>query len=277
MPEREEGVERPQTAVDLHFERSAGYWSDVYGGGRVESAVYRERRDRALATVQRLALPAGAAVLELGCGAGELATRLALSGYDVTATDTVDAMLEQTRRRAESDGARLAVAHADAHQLPFADESFHVVVGLGVLPWLHSPPRALLEIRRVTRPGGHVLLSADGSRRLNELFDPWLSWTLRPVRSRLRERLEARAGRPQPVSYRRHRAGEVTELLRGAGLEPLSAEAIGFGPFTVYRRPLLPEPAGLRVNTTLQAWADRGMPLLRGGAVHHLLLARRPG
>ena len=265
-----------QETVDQHFDRNAGYWSDVYAADRIEALVYQERRDRAFRAIKDLDAPAGASILELGSGAGEFAVMLARTGYAVTATDTADAMLALTADRAAAEGVEVVVQRADSHQLPFADESFEVVVALGVLPWLHSPQLAVGEITRVLRPGGFALLSVDNARRLNELFDPWLSWLLAPPRRALRRRLEAR-GRPSGTTSRRHSRGAVEGMLAGAGLAVVWTQTIGFGPFTFHRRPILPHSLGLAVNRRLQTWADRGAPLLGETGVHHLVLAEKAG
>jgi ubiquinone/menaquinone biosynthesis C-methylase UbiE len=204
---------------------------------------------------------------------------LARAGFAVTATDTADAMLALIADRAAADGVELVVQRADTHGLPFADESFEVVVALGVLPWLHSPQLAVIELARVLRPGGFALLSVDNARRLNELFDPWLSWLLAPPRRALRKRLEAH-GRPSGATSRRHTRGDVEGMLASAGLAVVWTRTIGFGPFTLHRRPILPHKLGLAINRRLQAAADGGAPLLRAAGVHHLVLAhkaREPG
>src|SRR5207253_9290660 len=103
---------------------------------------------------------------------------------DITATDSASAMVETTRRHAAEGGLerRVAATVADAQAMPFADESFALVVALGVIPWLPSPQRALHEMARVLRPGGVLVVNVDNVRRLNHLVDPLLSPVLPPVR-----------------------------------------------------------------------------------------------
>ncbi len=260
-----------QRPVDDLFDRRADFWADVYSAGSVEGIVYRERLDRTLRIVERLALSAGAQVLEVGCGAGDLAVGLAHAGHDVTATDTVEAMLERARQRADGEGISVRLLHADAHSLPFPDASFDLVVALGVIPWLHSPGDAMREVARVLRQGGSAIVSADNAWRLNDLFDPLTGRPFAPARVALRKRLHSGAVvRPQ-----RHRRGEVVALLVDAGLQPEESHAIGFGPFTFLGRPILPNRAGLAVQRRLQAWADRGVPVVRGAAVHQLVFAKK--
>src|SRR3954468_17486428 len=85
-PHRDD-AERGQAAVDAHFTQASGFWDELYHGTDVYSAIHRLRRDIALRWIDELDLPAGARVLELGCGAGFMAVALARRGLRVHATD----------------------------------------------------------------------------------------------------------------------------------------------------------------------------------------------
>lgn len=266
-----------QILVDAHFVGDASYWTDVYSGQRMDAVVYRERRDRTLRLVDSLGLPRGSRILELGCGSGEVSVRLARAGFAVTATDTVGAMLQRTQERAREEGLELETRHTDAHALEYPSASFDVVVALGVIPWLHSPQDALVEIGRVLRTGGFAIVSADNARRLNELFDPGLTWVLAPARTALRRWRKPPAGSGAYRLAERHRPAELDRLLVGAGLEPLIRSSIGFGPVKFLGRTVFPGSFGRALHASLQAGADRGVPGLRTTGVHYLVLARRLG
>jgi hypothetical protein len=60
-----------------------------------------------------------------------------------------------------------------------------------------------------------------------------------------------------------------------AGLTVTRSKAIGFGPFSLFGRHLLPETVAVRVHRRLQALADRGTPVLRSTGAQHIVLARR--
>ena len=94
-------------------------------------------------------------VLEVGCGEGEIADRLRERfGGQVTALDLPDAGL-----RAEWQGRddRVGYLHGDAHKLPFADNSFDLVVAVEVCEHLTDPDAGLAEMARVSRR--HLVLS----------------------------------------------------------------------------------------------------------------------
>ncbi len=117
-------------------------------------------------------------VLEVAVGTG-----LNLEAYprDVTLTgiDWSDAMLDIARSRATEVGRTATLQQADAHELPFDDDSFDTVVctfGLCAIP---DHTRAIAEMTRVLRPGGRLILVdhiastsrvARGIQRFLEIF-----------------------------------------------------------------------------------------------------------
>jgi ubiquinone/menaquinone biosynthesis C-methylase UbiE len=264
--------------VDAHFQATASYWETVYEDATLSGLVYRHRRSLALAWIDSLGLRVGAPILEVGCGASLMSTTLALRGFAVTAMDRVPAMLDSTRRHAVDAGVsdRLATVLGDVHSLEFNDECFALVLALGVLPWLHSPSSALEEMRRVLQPGGYVLASADNRGALTGLFEPLENPLLHPVKEAMKRALEERgrrrraAGRNRPLSQ-----GQLHRVITSVGLEVVGWTTFGFGPFTTFRRRLLPDRLGATLYHRLQASADRGAPGLRSAGAQHLFLARK--
>jgi SAM-dependent methyltransferase len=102
-------------------------------------------------------VPAGSAILDVGCGTGVLAERLLREGYDVTGADPFAAMLEHMRAR----DPRLKTVHAPGQALPFADGTFDLTYCVAVMHHVADPKDVhdtLVEMCRVTKPGGHVLV-----------------------------------------------------------------------------------------------------------------------
>jgi ubiquinone/menaquinone biosynthesis C-methylase UbiE len=102
---------------------------------------------------------AGKDVLDYGCGPGYLAKHLIDEGAkSVVGIDVSDAEIERARERVREQGIedRCTFLAADAHAMEFPDDSFDVIVGDSILHHLELR-RALLEIRRVLRPGGRAV------------------------------------------------------------------------------------------------------------------------
>ena len=101
-------------------------------------------------------------VLDIGTGPGFYATILAARGYDVTAVDVSDGMLEQARRNAGELAERIRFFKMDAQELDFSDNEFDVIVTRNLTWNLPDPVKAYGEWRRVLRDGG-VMLNIDSN------------------------------------------------------------------------------------------------------------------
>lgn len=103
-----------------------------------------------------VAPPSGARWLEVGCGTG-IFTELVLdtcSPETVIATDSAQAQIDHACHQPLAERANFRVA--DAQALPFADSTFDIVVSALAINFIPDRPRALSEMRRVSRPGGLI-------------------------------------------------------------------------------------------------------------------------
>jgi SAM-dependent methyltransferase len=101
-------------------------------------------------------------VLEVGCGGGEFAERVAAAGIEIVAVDQSERMVELTRAR----GVDALVA--DVQSLPFADDSFDVAVASFMLYHVTDIHRGLAELARVART---LIATTNGFDQLKEMWD----------------------------------------------------------------------------------------------------------
>jgi ubiquinone/menaquinone biosynthesis C-methylase UbiE len=108
-----------------------------------------------------LGAPAGARVLDAGCGLGSHAIRLARRGLQVSALDFSPTAVEGARRNAASAGVadRVQVAVGDLLDLPVDTASQAHVICWGVLMHVPEIGRAVGELARVLAPGGRLAIS----------------------------------------------------------------------------------------------------------------------
>jgi ubiquinone/menaquinone biosynthesis C-methylase UbiE len=117
---------------------------------------------------------AGSEILDLACGHGRIANRLAANGANVTGLDATPAFLERARSEATARGVDVEYVHGDMRSLPWGEASFDCVVS-----WFTSfgyfdeddNRRVLAEARRVLRPGGRLLLE---NNNLSGVLGRWL-------------------------------------------------------------------------------------------------------
>lgn len=112
------------------------------------------------ALCEAVGVNAGERVLDVAAGNGNASLAAARRFATVTSTDYVPHLLEQGRRRAEADGLDISFQVADAEALPFADDSFDVVLSTFGTMFAPNQQRTAQELVRVVRPGGRIGLAS---------------------------------------------------------------------------------------------------------------------
>jgi ubiquinone/menaquinone biosynthesis C-methylase UbiE len=270
-----------QELVNKHFNDVAHSWNRLYESSYLAAVIYQKRKNATLEWVDALRLPAGAQVLDVGCGAGVLSVELAQRGFRVYALDTVEAMLNFVRKNAQRAGVSELVTPVagDVHALGFGEGRFDLVVALGVIPWLDSPELAIRQMAHVLRANGHMIVSADNRWRLQDVLNPstspLLSLPRRAIGALLRW-CHALPPREQAI-MKLHSVREFDRMLSAAGMQKVRGTTIGFGPFRFCGISLLPKTAELRLNDRLQGHVDRGVVALSLTGTHYLICATRLG
>jgi SAM-dependent methyltransferase len=108
---------------------------------------------------EALDLRAGQSVLDVAAGNGNVTLAAARRWCRVTSTDYVGALLKRGRIRADAEGWAIDFKEADAEALPFADNSFDVVVSTYGVMFTPDQAKAASEMMRVCRPGGKIGLA----------------------------------------------------------------------------------------------------------------------
>lgn len=115
---------------------------------------YRFDKLRYLPNVVDFAGYPGKQLLEVGCGIGTDLVRFAKGGADVTGVDISETALALAEQNARHSGVTMKLELANGESLPFADESFDVVYGHGVLQYTAAADKMIGECRRVLRREG---------------------------------------------------------------------------------------------------------------------------
>jgi len=95
-------------------------------------------------------------VLDVAAGNGNATLAAARRFAEVVSTDYVGALLDRGRERAEAERLPVTFQEADAEALPFADDSFDIVLSTFGVMFTPNQERAANEMMRVCRPGGKI-------------------------------------------------------------------------------------------------------------------------
>ena len=179
-------------------------------------------------------LPVDGPVLEVGAGPMHLLeAAMTVTGQPGVGVDTSVSRLQfADRKQPRGDSAVPTPVCAEATRLPFRNGSFGLSYARFVLEYLPDPSAAVLEMARVTRPGGHLLLQdLDGQLILHYPVDPDLQGALETFLSKTRGRFDPNVGR------------KLFSYARSAGLIDL---AVQLEPYHLI--------AGAADNPTLALW-----------------------
>ena len=108
---------------------------------------------------RRLGVESGTRLLDVGCGAGQLALIAARAGAQVTGCDIAVNWIEKARARAAAEGLEITFEEGDAESLPYQDAQFDAVVSLIGAMFAPRPERVAAELTRVCRPGGMIAMA----------------------------------------------------------------------------------------------------------------------
>ena len=98
--------------------------------------------------------PKPAKTLEVGCGSATISLLLSKKGYQTTMVDFADNALLVAKRRFQLQNTTGEFVNADAQALPFADNTFDLVMSFGLLEHFENPQKTISEMVRVLKPGG---------------------------------------------------------------------------------------------------------------------------
>ena len=191
--------------------------------------------------VQATAIAPGDRVLDVASGTGNAAIPAAETGASVVASDLCPELLEQGSRLASERGVDLEWREANAHELPFGDDEFDVVMSCIGVMFAPFHQLAAGELVRMCKPGGRIgLISWTPEGHIGQLWAAMKPYARAPGRCAATSAVGAggscrRAAR-RPRHRRRHRATDPSRRPCRRGAEFRDYFKAVYGPtIAVYR------------------------------------------
>jgi ubiquinone/menaquinone biosynthesis C-methylase UbiE len=264
-----------------YFDREAEQYAERYLVPASSDVLWHRHR-ALLEMVRAMGLPAGARIVDLGCGPGVLSRDLARAGFSGVGLDGAAAMIQRCRTAAAAAGIadRWQYGVGDVEAIPFEDATFDAAVCAGVIEYLPSDERLLSEVARVLRPGGRFLLCVTNTFGYTVSLYPLLHLLKRvpgivPAASFLRRRIVGGSRGAMDFGFlpRKHRPSEIRRQLVQSGFRTQDDR---YAQFTLLPSPFCTVLTRLRIGFEEQLEALDRTPLRVIGSCYLLSARKEP-
>lgn len=205
---------------------------------------------------ERIGDPSGQRILEVACGRGGYVRELACAGAHVTGCDFSFAALRAATAKLQAVNVppSTGLIQGDAQNLPFADNSFDILVSCETVEHLPDARAAFAEMHRVTRPGGRLFLTTPNYANFMGVYE-------------LYAKVRHPGRRDDQPFDRRQWFAQILRGVRRAGWEILRTDG------TVHQFPFIPGRSPVRVKALESNRTVRKM--LSPFALHYFVMAQK--
>jgi ubiquinone/menaquinone biosynthesis C-methylase UbiE len=171
--------------------------------------------------LRRAGLRSDMRFLDVAAGSGALSIPAARLGARVVATDQSPVMLGLLAERARKEGFDIETRLMDGHALDLGNNSFDMAGSQFGVMLFPDMPKGIMELARVVKPGGRVLMTVYGDPRRIE----FLAFFIRGVQS-VRPDFAGPPMDPPPLPFQLQDPRRLREELAAAGLKDIKVESI---------------------------------------------------
>lgn len=269
--ENQQIEQQHKKAVAEHFSKQTKYWRVVYNHsqGKIDNFTnlhMMNRRAVVLRFLDEYAQNRSLRILEVGCGSGGVIQEVLKRGHKVVGTDISGEMLKEAKETTKDYPIDAVYIKGDIERIPVSDNSFDVVICVGVLQYLQNDKKAVGEMNRVLKTDGIVILTLPNIFRISNLLDPYyyLNRGLKYVLYKTyMEKNKAKSLKPEDFGTndtfrnRRYYYGQLKGLFNINGFCEINAAGIGFGPVTFWRKDFLPVTMTIKISNFFENLARK--------------------
>lgn len=262
-------------AIKNYFSVSVNYWKKIYKDKPENRTTWldremKERKEYVLSFVDLYAKGSSIKVLDIGCGSGGILEDLFKKNYIAYGLDISWKMiLEAEQMSKKYVPKKTTCLNGDGEKLPFKENSFDAVLGIGVLQYLEGDNVFIRESYRVVKRGGIIILTAPNILRINNIFDLYyyVCRLLPYFRHRLFGNKKSSGpdfGRNKNFSNRRYFMWQLKNEINSHNMIEVEICAVGFGPVTLWRKEFIPVQYSIKISDFCEKAANgRCLSLLK--------------
>ena len=223
--------------LEEYYNRYAAEYQEAHYSKTTRYAPLQFRQRYIEKMIEDQSLPTGSRVLDVGCGPGDLTLSLLHKGFDVSAVDISQCMVNTATRSINDQGFPkwCQISLGDIEELEFDDGYFDVVVASGVLEYQKEDQQSLHEMHRVLKNDGYLILNVTNRFCPNRIMGLPYQWSKKwgPTRAVL-DFMKSRVlgkGPTNPLPFfRAHSPGKFNHTLSEAGFRKLYHNYFHFSP-----------------------------------------------
>jgi ubiquinone/menaquinone biosynthesis C-methylase UbiE len=198
--------------VQSNFAGAAEY-ARLYEGSSPCARFFNERLHIVMNVIRNVAR---GKVLDVGCGPGILLSRMASTDLELSGVDCCPEMIAEAKIRTARTGVKLVLGRAE--ELPFEDQTFDVVLALGVLEYLPDVIKGLGEIARVAKPKAVIVASMLNA---DSVYRSWERLVYSPSNDSW---LQCRLGKKEKSLLHLHGRKSLSNMMSACHLRPVNVK-----------------------------------------------------
>ncbi len=264
-PKKTSSEKQKQLVAD-YFSKTVKYWHDLYSNDTLRgiySYAMIKRKEITIDVIDRYSDNRVLKVLDIGCGPGIVMAAIASRGHKIFGIDIAENMLEEARKKMLPYSGKEKVCYqGDIENLPFDDQSFDAIISLAVLQYLPDDHKSLLEMRRVIKKEGVIIICLPNKLKLRLFFDPISIYRFGLMLSSFiihrKDRKSTKTINSDSITStaRTYWPWHLRPLFQEHNFERLALYGIDYGPLTFFEKPFLSDQVSLKINNILNSLSE---------------------
>ncbi len=251
--------------VKEHFSSSSKYWDSLYSDSDEKQTFtkfeLRRRKEIVVNFIEKINSEKINRVLDLGCGAGQYLVQLSSMDFECFGADISEEMLKITREKFIFHQIKdVTLINSDCYELPIEDNYFDLIICIGVLEYLDNETRALLEMKRIIKPGGFVTVTFPNLYKLRNLLNPYYYiiriWTYLFGKKSAQSQ-QGNNSKNVKIDFgkstvNRYSLSKVKKIISNSGFNIIEAKGYCFGPFSIWQKSLFSLKTSIKLSNFIE-------------------------